>query len=112
MSAENTLESLKRFCLASSGDKTEQIWQGNNGTYYWNRGKTAADGVVNGVVRKLVGTDVSGNQIWAVAGSFKISPTGAILRFTGLPSKLQKQLAQPIAVETVDITATVLDKVE
>jgi len=104
MSAENTLESLKRFCELSTGDPAGQTWQGNNGTYHWNRGKTAADGIVNGVVRKLAGTDINGGQIWAVAGSFKISPTGAILRFTGLPKKLQTQLEQPISVETVETT--------
>jgi hypothetical protein len=104
MSAENTLESLRRFCFESSGDASGQTWQGNAGTYQWTRGKTAADGIVNGVVRKLVGTDVSGSQIWAVAGSFKISPTGAILRFTGLPKKLQTQLTQPISVETREIS--------
>lgn len=105
MSAENTLNSLKQFCKANSGD--EQIWQGNTGTYYWNRGKTTTDSIVNGVVRKLVGTDVSGSKIWAVAGSFKLSPTGAILRFTGLPKKLQKELAAPIAVDTVSAVTTV-----
>ena len=102
MSAENTLKSLTEFCQSSSGDAAGQIWQGNSGTYCWNRGKTTADGTVNGVVRKLVGTDVSGRQIWAVAGSLKIAPSGDILRFTGVSKKLQKQLEQAHTVENTE----------
>ena len=104
MSAENTIESLKKFCTASSGDVLGQIWHGNKSTYRWTIGKYAADGTLNGVVRKLAGQDSNGSDIWVVAGSFKISPAGKILRFTGLVSRMQaivEQTATPITLPIV-----------
>jgi hypothetical protein len=53
------------------------------------------------VVRKLAGIDASGYQIWVVAGSFKIAPDGAIIRFTGLPKALQKQLTSNISMPVI-----------
>lgn len=94
MSAENTIEQLQIYCTKSSGDKLGQIWQGKSATYYWNVGKTASTGIVNGVVRKLAGVDANGHQIWVVAGSFKIAPDGVILRFTGLPKKDQTMISR------------------
>lgn len=91
MSVDKTIEAIKEFCTKNSGDVLGQTWHGNKATYHWNSGKLAADGTLNGVVRKLAGIDASGQQIWVVAGSFKISSTGQILRFTGLPKKLQTQ---------------------
>lgn len=88
MNAENTLLKIKQFCLSSSGN--EQIWTNKSTTYQWNRGRDTASGLVNGVVRKLAGIDATGAQIWAVAGSFKIDEQGTVLRFTGIPSKVQK----------------------
>lgn len=88
MTAEQTLTQIKVFCIQDSGD--EQIWTSNNTTYHWNRGRDTASGMINGVVRKLESIEVSGRKIWVVAGSFKISATGQILRFTGLPKRLQK----------------------
>lgn len=82
MSAEKTIDALKQFCFDSSGDTLGQTWQGNKATYHWNRGKTTADGTVNGVVRKLAGIDTSGRQIWVVAGSLKIAPNGDTLSRT------------------------------
>ena len=94
MNAVETIEAIKKFCKSNSGD--EQIWSGNKATYHWNLGKTTDQGIVNGVVRKLAGIDSgSGHQIWVVAGSLKISPEGTILRFTGLPKKLQAQFVVP-----------------
>ena len=87
MNAETTLIKVKQFCLADSKD--EQIWTNKGTTYQWNRGKDTASGLINGVVRKLAGIDPTGRQIWVVAGSLKIDPTGTILRWTGLPKKLQ-----------------------
>jgi hypothetical protein len=101
MDANATIEAVKVFCKANSGDT--QIWSGNKATYHWNIGKVTGAGIVNGVVRKLAGIDSgSGQQIWVVAGSFKIMPDGAIARFTGLPNKLQSQMniAKPAAVTT------------
>jgi hypothetical protein len=90
MKAENTLTKMKQFCLASSGD--EQIWTNKNTTYFWNRGRDTADGTINGVVRKLAGTDVSGTRIWVVAGSLKINSQGKIERFTGISKKTWRML--------------------
>ena len=104
MSVENTIESLKKFCTNSSGDTSGQIWHGNKATYRWTIGKYAADGTLNGVVRKLAGNDSAGVQIWVVAGSFKISPAGKILRFTGLVTRMQtivEQTATPITLPSL-----------
>jgi len=85
--AETTLLNVKQYCLSDSKDF--QIWTNKGTTYHWNRGKDTASGLINGVVRKLAGIDPSGHQIWVVAGSLKISPNGTILRWTGMPRKLQ-----------------------
>lgn len=87
MNAETTLLKVKQFCLTNSND--EQVWTNKGTTYHWNRGKDNVNGLINGVVRKLAGVDMSGNKIWVVAGSLKIDPSGEILRWTGLPRKLQ-----------------------
>lgn len=87
MSAEHTLNAIKQFCELSSGDKLGQTWQGKSGTYHWNQGRPRADGVVNGVIRKLEGIDPTGNQIWKLAGSLKILADGKITHFTGLSKK-------------------------
>jgi hypothetical protein len=87
MNAEYTLNKAKQHCLADSGD--EQVWTNKGTTYHWNRGKDTASGLINGVVRKLAGTDANGGKIWVVAGSIKIAPNGVIQRWTGLPRKVQ-----------------------
>jgi hypothetical protein len=98
MSIDNTLKALSNYCFANSGDT--QVWKGKSNTYHWNLGKTAANGIVNGVVRKLAGTDANNGKIWVVAGSFKIDTNGAILRFTGIPRKTQISLqnSTPITI--------------
>jgi hypothetical protein len=104
MNAQNTIESLKKFCTQSFNDPLGQIWKGKSGTYYWNIGRATSDGIINGVVRKLAGIDVSGHQIWVVAGSLKIMPDGSIVRFTGLSKKewkLVESMAQQPVLETV-----------
>jgi hypothetical protein len=93
MSAENTIYELSQYCVRG-GDLTGHSWTGKNGMYHWNVGKTTAQGLVNGVVRKLAGIDASGKQIWVVAGSFKIAPDGTILRFTGLAKKDQVMISR------------------
>jgi len=87
LTIENTIQSLSNYCKQTTGDS--QTWQGNKATYSWNTGKYSVDGTLNGVVRKLAVVDPTGNQIWVVAGSFKIAPDGTILRFTGMPKKTQ-----------------------
>jgi hypothetical protein len=101
MNAETTLIKVKQFCITDSGD--EQIWTNKGTTYYWNRGKDTPSGLVNGVVRKLAGTDATGTKIWVVAGSIKIDANGTILRWTGIPRKVQKTF-EP-AVQTITTTA-------
>ena len=100
-SINNTISSLQSYCVQTTGDN--QTWQGNKATYHWNIGKYSVDGTLNGVVRKLVGINPTGNQIWVVAGSFKIAPNGAILRFTGLTKEnwreVERRASEPVAVE-------------
>lgn len=93
----HTIESLKKFCKESTGDMSGQTWHGNKSTYHWNIGRTTSDGYINGVVRKLF-IDPAGRQIWVLAGSFKITGDGKVLRFTGLPRKIQKTL-EPTTTE-------------
>ena len=104
MNAYDTIESLKQFCKADTGD--EQSWQGNKSSYHWNIGKETQAGILNGVVRKVAGTEANGNKIWVVAGSFKIAPNGDILRFTGLPKKVQTQVMSSRIVH-IEVTETV-----
>jgi hypothetical protein len=111
MSAEKTIEALKEFCTKNSGDVFGQTWQGNKATYHWNIGKYASNGILNGVVRKLAGIDATGQQIWTVAGSFKIEPSGKILRFTGLPKKFQTTI-EVMATTAIIIPETETNKVE
>jgi hypothetical protein len=111
MSAINTIAALQDYCTKSSGDKLGQIWNGKNGTYYWNTGRTTMGGLVNGVVRKLAATDANGTQIWVVAGSFKIASDGTILRFTGLPKKDQVAIAQVDTESQVTVQSTVTETV-
>ena len=110
MNAEYTLTQLKLWCIAQSKD--EQIWFNKGTTYYWNRGKDTATGLINGVVRKLAGVDANGSKIWVVAGSFKIDEQGTILRFTGIPSKIQKSfepvhIAQPVESKEDEVMSEV-----
>jgi hypothetical protein len=105
MSTHTVIENLSNFCKANSGDP--QIWVNKGTSYYWNRGRDSSTGIVNGVVRKLAGIDATGVQIWVVAGSFKISPEGEILRFTGLPKKTQLTLNAVTEVATINQPETV-----
>ena len=100
MSATNTIDALSQFCKQSSSDT--QVWTGKSGTYHWNLGKLTRQGILNGVVRKLAGIDVTtGTKIWVVAGSLKIDDaTGDILRFTGLARKEQVLIARMANIAT------------
>jgi hypothetical protein len=94
MSAQRTIDALHEYCKSNSKDS--MVWQGKNGTYHWNLGKTTENGTVNGVIRKLAGVDTGGRKIWVVAGSLKIAATGEILRFTGLAKKEQQSIQKVI----------------
>jgi len=94
MSAEKTIEALHNWCKTTSPGNDTTVWQGKNGTYQWNIGRTTPSGLINGVVRKLAGIDASGRQIWTVAGSFKIDSDGTITRFTGIPKKQQELISR------------------
>jgi hypothetical protein len=109
MSAEYTLTQLKLWCIAQSKD--EQIWTNKGTTYYWNRGKDTSTGLINGVVRKLAGIDASGEKIWVVAGSIKIDPNGQILRFTGIPKKVQKTFEPHLSNTSNPVDFPVLETV-
>jgi len=100
MSVENTLNAISAYCQNNSNDP--QVWQGKSNTYRWTLGKTSSNGIVNGVVRKLAGIDASGEKIWVVSGSFKIDPSGSILRFTGIPRKTQFALQNVTPITIVD----------
>jgi hypothetical protein len=100
MIAEQTLNNVKKYCKANSGD--DQIWTNKGTKYHWNRGKDTSSGIINGVVRKLAGMDAQNGSIWVVAGSVKIDPNGTILRFTGLPRKLQKTF-EPTPVKELEL---------
>jgi hypothetical protein len=97
MNIESTLKSLENFCKFSTGNTNS--WRGKSAIYSWKKGKVTDDGTLNGVVRKLAGKDESGEKIWVVAGSFKISADGSIKRFTGLSVDDQKFIQ---SLKTVD----------
>ena len=109
MSTDTVIGNLSNYCKTSSGDP--QIWVNKGTTYHWNRGRDSSTGIVNGVVRKLAGIDASGKQIWVVAGSFKVTPQGEIVRFTGMPKKVQVTLnavpAPAVVIQTQVDTVTV-----
>jgi len=109
MNAEYTITQLKIWCVKQSGD--EQTWTNKGTTYHWNRGNPKSSGMINGVVRKLAGIDASGRQIWVVAGSIKIDPTGTILRFTGVPKKVQKTFEPNVQIATTSINISELETV-
>lgn len=100
MSAENTLVYLEKYCRNST--KQENQWHGNSSIYKWTKGKTDSNGTVNGVVRKLAGISNTGEQIWVVAGSFKIAIDGSIIRFTGLPKSVQNTIQNVSTITRVD----------
>jgi hypothetical protein len=105
VNVEHTLTQLKTWCIANSGDAN--TWVNKDTTYHWNRGKDTATGLVNGVVRKLAGKDAKGKDIWVVAGSLKINELGEIMRFTGIPRKVQKTFEPSTVSVELDDAVTV-----
>jgi hypothetical protein len=88
--AEHVIELFKEHCMKSTG--APNTWIGKSNTYQFEIGRPTANGTINGVIRKLAGIDVSGKQIWAVAGSIKVDIEGEFHRGTGIPRTLMKEL--------------------
>ena len=83
------LENIKSICRNEWGD--ESVYEGPSGKYKWEVGRDTGNGIINGVVRKFVAEDKDGNEIYTVAGSFKINSDGEVARWTGLPRRFQKE---------------------
>lgn len=90
--AEHVIELFKAHCATSTG--TQNSWIGKSNTYQFEIGRPTANGTINGVIRKLAGIDVSGRQIWAVAGSIKVDLEGEFHRGTGIPRSLMKEMTE------------------
>jgi hypothetical protein len=88
--AEYVIELFKEHCTKSTG--LTNSWVGKSNTYQFELGRPTANGTINGVIRKLAGIDVSGRQIWSVAGSIKVDIEGEFHRGTGIPRSLMKEL--------------------
>jgi len=83
------LENIKSICRNEWGE--ENVYEGPSGKYKWEVGRDTGNGIINGVVRKFVAEDKDGNEIYTVAGSFKIDSDGEVSRWTGLPRRYQKE---------------------
>jgi hypothetical protein len=86
------LENIKSICRNEWGD--ESLYEGPSGKYKWEVGRDTGNGTINGVVRKFVAEDKNGNEIYTVAGSFKINKDGEVARWTGLPRRFQKEATE------------------
>ena len=86
------LENIKTICRNEWGD--ESVYEGPSGKYKWEVGRDTGNGIINGVVRKFVAEDKDGNEIYTVAGSFKINSDGEVSRWTGLPRRFQKEASE------------------
>lgn len=86
------LENIKSICRNEWGD--ESVYEGPSGKYKWEVGRDTGNGIINGVVRKFVAEDKDGNEIYTVAGSFKINNDGEVARWTGLPRRFQKEATE------------------
>jgi len=90
--AEHVIDLFKQHCVKSTG--VPNTWIGKSNTYQFEIGRPTANGTINGVIRKLAGIDVSGKQIWAVAGSIKVDIDGEFHRGTGIPRALMKEMTE------------------
>lgn len=70
-------------------------YKGRSGTYKFVVGKTTAEGTINGVVKKM---NEAGEE--KTAGSFKILEDGTVTRFTGIATKVTKDITSSIQSET------------
>lgn len=90
--SKEVLDNIKSICRSTWGD--ENKYEGPSGKYKWEVGRDTGNGIINGVVRKFVAEDKEGNEIYTVAGSFKIDSTGEVTRWTGLPRRFQKEASE------------------
>jgi len=90
--SKEVLDNIKSICRSTWGD--ENKYEGPSGKYKWEVGRDTGNGIINGVVRKFVAEDKEGNEIYTVAGSFKIDTNGEVTRWTGLPRRFQKEASQ------------------
>ena len=69
-------------------------YKGRSGTYKYVVGKTTSEGTINGVVKKIneVGEEKT-------AGSFKILADGTVTRFTGLATKVTRDITKSLPSE-------------
>tara|TARA_R110000851_G_scaffold126746_2_gene258417 strand:- start:1010 stop:1498 length:489 start_codon:yes stop_codon:yes gene_type:complete len=90
------LENIKTICRNEWGN--ESMYEGPSGKYKWETGRDTGNGIINGVVRKFVAEDKDGNEIYTVAGSFKINSDGEVSRWTGLPRRFQKEASDLVKI--------------
>jgi len=90
--SKEVLENIRSICRNEWGD--ESVYEGPSGKYKWEVGRDTGNGIINGVVRKFVAEDKDGNEIYTVAGSFKINNDGEVSRWTGLPRRFQKEATE------------------
>ena len=90
--SKEVLENIRTICRTTWGD--DNVYEGPSGKYKWEVGRDTGNGIINGVVRKMVAEDKDGNEIYTVAGSFKINDNGEVARWTGLPRRFQKEASE------------------
>jgi hypothetical protein len=90
--SKEVLDNIKSICRTTWGD--ENVYEGPSGKYKWELGRDTGNGIINGVVRKFIAEDKDGNEIYTVAGSFKINNDGEVTRWTGLPRRYQKEASE------------------
>ena len=69
-------------------------YKGRSGTYKYVVGKTTSEGTINGVVKKI---NEAGEE--KTAGSFKILADGTVTRFTGLATKVTRDITKSLPSE-------------
>jgi len=72
-------------------------YKGRSGTYKFVVGKTTAEGTINGVVKKM---NEAGEE--KTAGSFKVLEDGTVTRFTGIATKVTKDITASIQSQMPD----------
>jgi len=87
--SKEVLDNIKSICKNTWGD--ENVYEGPAGKYKREKRRETINRKINSLVRKYIAEDKQGNEIYTVAGSFKIDSTGEVTRWTGLPRRFQKE---------------------